>query len=218
MNKCIRIATCATALGALALLCSGSAMAQMGGQAPQQQQQNPGGQPGYPQQNYPGTMNAPNEPVNTMSDADFAKDAAQGGMAEVKLGQLAQEKGSSDAVKNFGKQMVEDHSAANDKLKGVASQQNINLPNDISKKDQRTYDKLSQLSGAEFDRAYARDMVRGHQSDIAQFQQEANGGQNAAVKNFASQILPTLQEHRKLAKEMQKTVSATSTKTSPGGN
>src|SRR6202047_2989081 len=73
-----------------------------------------------------------------MGDAHFAKEAAQGGMAEVKLGQLAQEKGSSDTVKGFGKRMVDDHSKAGEKLKEVASRQNIPLPSDLSAKDQAT--------------------------------------------------------------------------------
>jgi putative membrane protein len=81
-------------------------------------------------------------------DAHFAKEAAQGGMAEVKLGQLAQEKGSNDSVKSFGKRMVDDHSKANDKLKEVASRESITLPNDLSAKDQATYDRLSKLNGA----------------------------------------------------------------------
>ena len=63
-----------------------------------------------------------------MGDAHFAKEAAQGGMAEVKLGQLAQEKGSNDSVKSFGKRMVDDHSRAGDKLKEVASRESITLP------------------------------------------------------------------------------------------
>ncbi|MDQ6708895.1 MAG: DUF4142 domain-containing protein [Acidobacteriota bacterium] len=132
-------------------------------------------------------------------DNHFAAKAAQGGMAEVKLGQLAQDKGSSDSVKQFGKKMVEDHSKANDQLKSVAAKENITLPADVDAKDQAIYDRLSKLSGADFDRAYARDMVRDHKQDIAEFQKEANKGKDDAIKNFASQTLPTLQEHLKMA-------------------
>jgi putative membrane protein len=141
-----------------------------------------------------------------MGDAHFAKEAAQGGMAEVKLGQLAQEKGSSDSVKSFGKRMVDDHSKAGDKLKEVASRESIMLPTDISAKDQAVYDRLSKLNGAAFDRAYARDMVKDHETDVAAFQREANGGKDDSLKSFASETLPTLQDHLKQAKEMMKTV------------
>jgi putative membrane protein len=139
-------------------------------------------------------------------DVHFAREAAQGGMAEVKLGQLAQEKGSSDTVKTFGKRMVDDHSKAGDKLKEVASHESITLPSDLSAKDQATYDRLSKLNGAAFDRAYARDMVKDHETDVAAFQKEANAGKNDSLKSFASETLPTLQDHLKQAKEMMKTV------------
>ena len=128
----------------------------------------------------------------------------------MKLGQLAQEKGSNDLVKSFGKRMVDDHSKANDKLKEVASRESITLPNDLSAKDQATYDRLSKLNSAAFDRAYARDMVKDHETDVAAFQKEANGGKTDSLKSFASETLPTLQDHLKQAKEMMKNVGGTS--------
>ena len=147
------------------------------------------------------------KPAHTaVSDTQFAKKAAQGGMAEVKLGQLAQEKGTSDSVKKFGQRMAEDK--AGDELKRAAAQENISLPDDISAKDKATYDSLSKLSGAAFDRAYARDMVRDHEEDIADFNKEANSGKNGAIKDFATQTLATLQDHLKEAKEMRQNVSA----------
>ncbi len=145
---------------------------------------------------------------NSGPDAVFAKKAAAGGMAEVKLGQLAQEKGSSDAVKTFGKRMETDHSKAGDELKKVASKNNINLPSGMNRKDQATCERLSKLSGAEFDRAYAQDMVTDHQEDIAEFKKEASAGQNDDLKNFASSTLPTLEDHLKQAREMEKTVTS----------
>ena len=146
------------------------------------------------------------DPVMT-GDKTFARNAAQGGMAEVKLGRLAEEKGANQDVKNFGKRMVEDHSAANEKLKGVASKEGITLPTTLSRQDQMTYDHLSKLSGDAFDRAYAKDMVQDHQQDIAAFKTEARSGKNSSIKEFASDTLPTLEEHLKLAREMETHVS-----------
>ncbi len=146
--------------------------------------------------------------TSTTADMTFAKKAAQGGMAEVNLGQLAQQKGSSDTVKSFGKRMVDDHSKANEQLKSVASKDNIQLPASVDAKDQATYDRLSKMSGAAFDRAYAQDMVKDHQEDIAEFQKEANSGKNPDVRNFAQETLPTLQEHLKLAQQMASTTTA----------
>ena len=114
---------------------------------------------------------APPAASSGANDTTFAKKAAAGGIAEVKMGQLAQQKGTADSVKKFGARMVEDHSKAGDELKQAASQSNITLPTDMSAKDKATYDMLSKLSGAAFDRAYARDMVRDHEEDIAEFQQ-----------------------------------------------
>jgi len=138
----------------------------------------------------------------------FAKHAAEGGMAEVKMGQLAQEKGSSQAVKDFGKRMVDDHNKANNQLKQAASKASIDLPSDVGGKDKSEYDRLSKLSGAEFDRAYARMMVSDHNKDVSEFQREANNGKDSDLKNFASSTLPTLQDHLKQARDMQKEVSS----------
>jgi putative membrane protein len=146
------------------------------------------------------------------SDAHFAAEAASGGMAEVKLGQLAQQNGSSDAVKEFGKRMETDHSKAGDQLKEIASKNNITLPTDLNSKDQVTYGRLAKLSGAEFDRAYAQDMVTDHVQDIAAFKREANSGTNPDVKDFASQTLPTLEDHLKHAREMEKSLGIQSLK------
>lgn len=162
-----------------------------------------------------GSMSAPRESgkasakSSMAADSRFAKEAAQGGMAEVKLGQLAQDKGSNDAVKSFGKRMVDDHSKAGEKLKEAASKENVTLPTEISAEDQAIYDRLSKLSGAAFDRAYAKDMVKDHQTDVAAFQKEANGGKSESLKSFASDTLPTLQDHLKEAKEMMKAVGGT---------
>jgi putative membrane protein len=152
-------------------------------------------------------------------DSTFVKKAAQGGMAEVKLGQLAQSNGSNDAVKQFGQRMVTDHSKANDQLKDAASKENITVPTDISAKDQATYDSLAKLSGPAFDKAYARDMVTDHEKDIADFNKEATSGQKDSIKNFASETLATLKDHLKQAREMRQAVAGppSSTKKSVSG-
>jgi putative membrane protein len=142
------------------------------------------------------------------SDHQFATEAAAGGLAEVKLGHLAEERGSNPAVKEFGKRMVTDHSKANDELKSVAMHDNINLPSNPSSADQAEYDRLSKLSGRQFDDAYAKLMVQDHEKDIAEFRKESTSGSNEQLKNFASQTLPTLESHLQQAREMLKTVSA----------
>jgi putative membrane protein len=136
------------------------------------------------------------------ADRTFVKKAAQGGLAEVELGKLATEKASSDEVKKFGQRMVDDHSKANDQLKQVASKLGVNVPDKLSPKDQATKDRLSKLSGEQFDAAYMRDMVKDHTKDVAEFRHESEKAKNDEVKNFASQALPTLEDHLKQAKSI----------------
>jgi len=148
----------------------------------------------------------------SLGDKKFVHDAAQGGMAEVELGKLATEKASSDDVKKFGQRMVDDHTKAGDQLKQVASSEGIQLPQGLSAKDKATKERLAKLSGEQFDKAYMADMVKDHTQDVLDFQHESRSGKDPAVKDFASQTLPTLQDHLKQAKEIApKTHSASNT-------
>jgi putative membrane protein len=151
-----------------------------------------------------------------ITDQAFAKEAACGGMAEIKLGQLAADNGSNEAVKTFGTQMVVEHTKAGDKLKEAAGQEHITLPTDLASKDQATYDRLSKLSGSDFDRAYAQDMVKDHQQDLRDFQREANHGNDDVIKAFAGQTVPMIRQHLDQAKEMLKTVSQTGSRRTNG--
>jgi putative membrane protein len=143
------------------------------------------------------------------SETSFMKNAAQGGMAEVELGQLAQQKASSSDVKDFGRRMVTDHSKAGDQLKALAAKKGVTLPEAVAGKDKSTSDKLSKLSGADFDKAYMNDMINDHETDVAEFQKAANNASDQDVRAFASSTLPTLQEHLKMAKETGAKVGAT---------
>ena len=142
------------------------------------------------------------------TDAKFVEKAAMGGLAEVQLGQLAQQKAQSDDVKNFGKRMVDDHSKANDELEKVAQGKNIMLPTALDKKDQKLLDKLGKLDGAKFDREYMEHMVKDHKKDVKEFEHEAKHGKDADVKGFAENTLPTLRDHLQLAQAAEKSAKA----------
>ncbi len=178
--------------------------------------QNPQAQPTEPGQNNPmqrqvDQQSAANQPQqdtgsNQMMkspDAKFAMKAAQGGMAEVQLGQLATQKASSPDVKAFGQQMVDDHTKANDQLKQAAAQEKMSLPTTMDPKDQALYSKLQGMSGPQFDKAYMKAMVKDHKEDVKQFQKEADKGKNSQIKNFASQTLPILQSHLSKAESIE---------------
>jgi putative membrane protein len=146
------------------------------------------------------------------SDSTFVTKAAQAGSAEVKLGQLAQDKGSNQAVKDFGAQMVKDHTDAGNELKTTASGKGLSVPDSPNAKQQATYDRLSKLSGAQFDRAYASAMVKDHVEAVAEFRKESQSGQDSDIKAFAAKTLPTLEHHLEMAKDMEKKVGAASAK------
>ncbi len=140
------------------------------------------------------------------SDFHFAKEAAEGGMFEVAMGKVAVQKAQNNDVKQFGQRMIDDHSKAGDQLKGLASRDNLVLPDTLNAKDQATINRLSNLTGSTFDREYMRQMVMDHETDIAAFQREANDGTNADLRNWASNTLPTLHDHLRQAKETQRAI------------
>jgi putative membrane protein len=144
-----------------------------------------------------GAMGA--KPTMSSADKTFVQKATIGGLAEVEFGKLAQQKGSSDQVKQFGSRMVEDHSKANDELKQIVSSQGISAPTDLDAKHKSTMAKLDKLSGQQFDRAYMDDMVKDHKEDIALFRKESSSGKDSDLKSFAAKTLPTLEDHLKMA-------------------
>jgi len=153
----------------------------------------------------------------TASPESFAKDAAEGGMAEVKMGQLAEKNAKDPEVKKFGQMMVTDHTKANDELKALAAKKNYQLPNDIGS-NQSTYDKLSKLTGADFDKEYVEDMVSDHETDVKDFQREAENGTDPDVKAFAAKTLPTLQKHLDAIKAIQAKMNNGGTNSSMSGS
>jgi putative membrane protein len=148
-------------------------------------------------------------------DRAFAREAALGSMAEVELGKLAQEKATNPDVKRFAERMVTDHSKANDELKQWADANHVTLPTQLDAKHKATRDKLEKLSGAAFDKAYMRDMLTDHKTDVAKFKTESNRAQNDGLKDWAGKTLPTLQEHLKQAQETASKVGVSTTPKTP---
>ena len=142
------------------------------------------------------------------ADAMFIRTAAMDGMAEVEHGQLAAQNATHNEVKQFGQRMASDHGKAGDELKGLASQKNVTLPATLDSKHKAMQDKLSKMKGDAFDRAYMAHMVTAHQQAVALFQKEASGGKDADAKAWAAKTLPTLQEHLKMAREVNAKVGA----------
>jgi len=173
---------CIAKAASVGLLCSAFAAAQ-GGSSPQ--------------------TDAGSTKMMKSADTKFATSAAQGGMAEVQLGQLAVQKGTNPDVKAFGQHMVDDHTKANEELKDVAGKEGVTLPSGLNGKDQALMTKLQNLSGAQFDQAYIKAMVKDHEEDVKEFQKEANTGKDPQLKEFASKTLPILQSHLDKAKSVE---------------
>ena len=156
-------------------------------------------------------VKAAGEPTTSLSAGDkrFVEKAMRDGMAEVKLGELAKERGLREEVKEFANRMVTDHTAANDGLRSLAAAKGVELPSELAKKDQRTMDKLGKALGPDFDRAYMRNMVSDHRKDLAEFRHEAKRGKDADVRNFAASKVATLEEHLRAARVTRDIVQGT---------
>ncbi len=130
------------------------------------------------------------------------------GSSGVAMGRLAEQRAADPSVKEFGQRMITDHSRAGAELKTIAANKNIQLPADVDSSQKSTMDRLSKLSGAEFDKEYMSEMVNDHEADAKEFQTQANEGNDADIKRFAAKTLPLIQEHLQMARGIAKKVEA----------
>lgn len=133
------------------------------------------------------------------SDKEFLMDVARANVAEIELGKLAEQKGANTAVKDFGSRMVRDHAALNGQLDRIASPFHLTLPTTITGADREQEAKLENLSGQAFDHAYVQAMLKDHEADVKLVQEKAATAPTPAVKSFAEHILPTLEDHLRIA-------------------
>ena len=145
---------------------------------------------------------------DTANDGKFLKEAASGGMLEVKLGELAVQQAQNPEVRRFGRRMVTDHTKANKQLASLAEKANVAVATTLNSKDQATYNKFRDLKGADFDKAYIANMVKDHAHDVAEFTKCSKNAQAQAVRDFATQTLPTLEEHLRLARSIATKIGA----------
>ena len=179
-------------------------------QSPTTPSNNPGRSPNSPTtpSNNPGR--SPNSPAggqtspNSLSSRDrtFVMQAGQLSMMEVELGRLAVKRGSSAGVKQYGQEMVEDHTRANQELMQLAMQKKVELPTEMSTQNTALIDRLSGLSGKSFDTAYKQAMIDSHKQAIALFQAQSQQGQDPELKAWATQKLPNLQAHLEMVNQM----------------
>ena len=140
----------------------------------------------------------------SMADTNFILAAAQGGMTEVTLGELTATNGMRPDVKEFGQMMVKDHTAINDDLKALAAQKGVTLPDSLDAKHQKMVDKMSALTGSEFDDAYIKGMIKAHTKDAKAFKAEAAATQDADIKSFLDKSIPVVEAHLQHVTAMKK--------------
>lgn len=141
---------------------------------------------------------------NRLSSSDrlFMNKAAQGNLAEIRLSQLASQRASSDQVKQYAQQMIDQHTEATNQLTQIAAQKGVTLPTQLDAQHQQIERQLQRLSGASFDQAYMRAMVNDHAQTVALFQRQTKQGRDQDVVSFASTLLPTIQQHYTMANSM----------------
>jgi putative membrane protein len=141
------------------------------------------------------TTKSPATAALSEKDKSFMKDAAKGGMMEVDMGKMAQQKGKSADVKKIGGTMVTDHTKANNELMGIAKKKGV----DLSKEKP----SMKNLNDATFDKEYIDAMVKDHEKDLSAFQAEAKNGSDADVKAFASRTSAVIKKHLDMVKAAQ---------------
>jgi putative membrane protein len=153
----------------------------------------------------------------SISDPQFVAKASASGLAEVNLSMLAEKQSSSPAVQKFAQRMVRDHSKANKQLNGLADQAQMRVAQRMDAQHQALAEKLSALQGPAFDQAYINAMLKDHEQAVKLFSNEAKNGQNEALRSFASETLPILEEHLQMVRKLAgASGNAEGTSTNPG--
>jgi len=165
-------------------------------------------------------MPGPHRPANperelSKRDMEFIKNAAIGGKAEVELGKLAQQNAQSPQVKEFGARMEKDHSAADAQLTAIATGKGARLPQQLDAEHMRMRDRLAQLHGEAFDRAYMRAMVEDYDKALKAFSQEGLNGHDPEIKRFARDTLSVIKQHDRMALEIDRSLTAVGSSRSP---
>lgn len=148
--------------------------------------------------------NANNEATSATlaeKDVQFLNDVAASNMAEIKMGQLAQQKGMAQDVKDLGKMLETDHSAVLGEVRNFSSQHSVTLPAEENSDQKDMYNKLNGKTGKEFDKDWCDHMIDAHEKSISKFENAQNDAGNADLKSWAANTLPKLRTHLDKLKE-----------------
>jgi len=140
-------------------------------------------------------------------DKTFVKAAAEGGLLEVKLGELAMKNGSSKAVKDYGKMMIADHSKVNKELMSLVKKKQMEVPTTLGPEKQQQYDSLAAVKDNTFDMVYMNMMILSHEQTIGIFQNESSAGTDPDLKKWADSKVPALKHHLEMAESLFQTAN-----------
>lgn len=149
----------------------------------------------------PADMTVDPESTNIL-DNNLVVKAAQDNLFEIQAGELAIQKATNAEVREFAQMMVRDHTQGTDLIEQVATERNITLPTDMGDQNQAVFTRLSDLSGAEFDRAYMTEMVNSHQKDVALARNQVQNGQDQELNALTAEKLPALEGHLQMAQDI----------------
>ena len=135
------------------------------------------------------------------ADRSFVRQAAEGGMAEVRMGEIGQQKASNAEVKALAKRLQNDHQQANSELKSFAQSKGIELPTSMGSTQEQSISGLEDKQGADFDREFVQHAIQDHQKDIAEFEKASSSATDPDLKAWAEKTLPVLKEHLQLAQK-----------------
>lgn len=139
----------------------------------------------------------------SMGERSFVQDQLKDGKREVQLGQLAEKNASSPDVKQFASTMVQDHTRAGNKLEEIAQRENVEMDSKSGDDARDDVEKLSKLSGRDFDKEYIDLMVKDHKDAVDSLQDQAENADNASVKTWAAETLPRVKHHLEQAQQLQ---------------
>lgn len=141
-------------------------------------------------------------------DYKFLEEVSKANANEIALGQLAAEKSTLPAVKDYADKMVKAHTMSNEEVTKLISQKGATLPTEATAADTREMDHMKNLSGVDFDKAYVKHMSKDHKETVKEFEKAAKDAKDPDVKAFASKTLPMLQEHSATLDGVEQAVKA----------
>lgn len=132
-------------------------------------------------------------------DAQFLVNAAALNLNTIELAQLAQQKSTNDDLKSFAMMLDKDHQAAMKEIINLANTKSVVIPKSVTSDGRAAFKDLTNLSNADFDKAYTNLMVKAHQDAITLFDKASTESKDGAIKALAITSLPKLQQHLDIA-------------------